>query len=597
MRSLRRLLFLLTALCMMTACLSAKAEISAPEDGAEAVQNGAQAAETEIAEGEEPAEAASDPETGEASDGVTPWTEADQEQVPDWADDLAEAEAPALRTEGLEVYFLDLGRVDGILILCDGESSFIDVGFAKNAPTAIRYMKYLGVDHLDSYIASHAHADHVGGAARIIGEFRPKVLYLNRTACRSAILDSASKADAKVVKETKSVIVKAGDVFSIGGAQVKCLGPRRIKNCATGSYSENFNSLILRLDYKGHSFLFTGDTHDDYLRQANRQFPGELDVDVFKNPHHNGKHEADVIKMISPKVTVFCTSNESQPGREYLQLLKSQGSRICITGSHNQGNIAFVCDDEGAEMRVGYPMTSIALDPVPELYEGQVYTLKGSIEPKAQGKTRWISWRSSDSGVVAAANGKIKAVAPGTATVSATTLNGLTAEVEVEVRDALVQLEYTEVRIAVGEEKKLRAKILPAGKKGITGEWVSADSSILVVMPDGEIIGAKEGTTQAIARLSNGAEAACTVTVAGFPVDSITLDRKKAKMKVGDTLALKATVKPDYFSGMQLEWVSSNEKVLWVDSEGVVTAVGKGTAKIGVRASENKYAVCTIKVE
>ena len=68
-------------------------------------------------------------------------------------------------------------------------------------------------------------------------------------------------------------------------------------------------------------------------------------------------------------------------------------------------------------------------------------------------------------------------------------------------------------------------------------------------------------------------------------------------MKVGDTLALKATVKPDYFSGMQLEWVSSNEKVLWVDSEGVVTAVGKGTAKIGVRASENKYAVCTIKVE
>jgi serpin B len=62
----------------------------------------------------------------------------------------AHAEAPATEKpyEGLEVYFLDLGRVDGILIRCGGENCFIDVGFKESAKPAIRFLRAMGITHL-----------------------------------------------------------------------------------------------------------------------------------------------------------------------------------------------------------------------------------------------------------------------------------------------------------------------------------------------------------------------------------------------------------------------------------------------------------------
>ncbi|MBQ6374282.1 MAG: Ig-like domain-containing protein [Clostridia bacterium] len=571
MRYLLRLMMLLLALCFLIPAVQARPALagSALPEADEPEDDGAgRAAEEPLDDGQ-----------------------------PDWTDELGEGEGAADFADGLEVYFLDLGRVDGILIRCDGETSFIDVGYRKNAVSATKYLKYLGVSELDSYIASHAHSDHVGGASRIIGTFRPKKIYLNRKQTLNAILEEANKSEASAVRDAKSIVLKPGDSFAIGSAQVRCLGPLVLEKCGTGAYKENYNSLVLRMDYRGRSFLFTGDSTDNVLRSINKAYPGELDVDVFKNPHHNGRHDEDVLKFLSPKITVVCTANENQPDREYQKLVKACGSALYITGSKKHGNVAIICRDDAVEVRTGYPLTDIELSPVPALYTGQEYTLAYDTSPGSTSKPEWISWKTSDRGVVRVSNGRVKAIAPGTATVTATTLNGITASVDIEVKDTVVQIAPQNVQIAVGESKKLKAKILPKAPKGVTGEWISADPSVLLVMPNGEIIGAKEGTTQVIARLSNGVEAACEVKVYGIMVDSIELDRKEVTMKVGDLLKLEAVIKPIAHPSIELDWASSNEKVVWVDMEGNVTAVGKGTAKIGVRSSNGKLAVCTIKVK
>ena len=46
----------------------------------------------------------------------------------------------------LEVYFMDLGRVDGILIRCGGAVSFIDVGFHSDARLATRWLNAMGIE-------------------------------------------------------------------------------------------------------------------------------------------------------------------------------------------------------------------------------------------------------------------------------------------------------------------------------------------------------------------------------------------------------------------------------------------------------------------
>ena len=549
MKGLRRRWAVLLTLCLITALCPTLAEEAAPQDGT----------------------ALGIPEA-------------------DWTGDAAP------EAWGLEVYYLDLGRVDGILIRCEGETSFIDVGMRSDAPPAIKALKAIGIDHLDSYIATHGHADHVGGASRIIAAFNPEVIYMNRIETLASIMDSATPEEAQTVSDTRSVVLNVGDTFAIGSAQVKCLGPASIINCGMDSQRENYNSLILRMDYGGHSFLFTGDTMDKNLREANRQFPGELDIDIFKNPHHNGAHKQDVIDFIRPKITVICTNNENQPTQKYQGMLREAGSQVYITGSDHNGNVVVACNEGELCVRAGYALESIALEPVPDMYVEQTCAIKGSIAPADCARPNWVGWNSSDEGVVRVSDGKIMAVGAGEATVTAASYNGIMDSVKVRVYTALVELERTELKLAVGEKAKLRARVLPENA-GVAGRWVSEDESVVRCSSKGELVGLAQGKTRVIARLSNGAEAACEVTVEGHLVSKISLDRRKATMAVGDTLTLKPAVKPSGIEGLVFEWASSDEKVLWVDNDGNVTAVGKGKAKIGVRVlGSDKIAVCTIKV-
>lgn len=504
------------------------------------------------------------------------------------------AEAPY---EGLEVYFLDLGRVDGILIRCGGENCFIDVGFKESAKAAVKFLKAMGISHLHSYVGTHGHFDHIEGAPQIIDAFRPDRMYFSHLGAINAIIDCADAAQQEVIADTEKVILQPGDTFKVGEAVLTALGPLKVKNVNTGNTSENDNSLILRLDYGHRSFLFTADTTDKILRAVNAQFPGKLNVDVFKNPHHNGAHDEDVIDMIRPAVTVFCTDDGHQPTKAYQSLLAAKGSRVYITGSENQGNVAIVSDGQRLEMRCGYPVKDVALESVPRLHVGQDYDLKVTVDPAdALIPQTQLGWNSSDPSVIQVYNGRVRAMGEGRATITAAAVNGVSGAVEVECWLAYVTLDQSEMSLAVGQTKKLGGQITPANAKGVSGTWLSEDEGVAAV-EGGKVTGVGEGTTRVIARLSNGAEAACTVTVRGRMAASVKLDKQKAEMKVGDNLTLAATVEPADFNVDDLEWYSSDESILWVDQSGNITAVKPGKAKIAVAASEGVYDVCVIRVK
>ena len=493
--------------------------------------------------------------------------------------------------EGLEVYFLDLGRVDGILIRCEGENCFIDVGFKKDAGPAIKFLQAMGITHLNSYVGTHGHADHIEGAPEMIDAFRPEKIYFSHEGAVSAMLDCADDAQKAVIASLQTVILRPGDAFTIGSAVMTTLGPVTIRKVNTGNTNENDNSLIQRLDYGNRSFLFTGDTSNKVLRAVNKQFPGKLNVDVLKNPHHNGAHDEDVVDMIRPAITVFCTEDAFQPTQKYQNLLRSKDSRVYITGSENQGNIAIVTDGNKLELRCGYSVESVSLDPVPKLYVGQEYDVKAGSIPARQ-----LGWNSSDESIVQASSGRLKVIGEGRATVTAIAINGVSASVEVECWRAYVSLDQTELSLGVGETKKLSGRIVPENLQGVSGQWLSEDESVATVA-GGKVTGVGEGTTRVIARLSNGAEAICEVTVKGRKAKSVKLSQRKAAMKVGDTLSLTAAVEPADYDTSNLEWYSSDESILWVDQSGNITAVKAGKAKIAAVAGEGVYDICTIKVK
>lgn len=86
-----------------------------------------------------------------------------------------------------------------------------------------------------------------------------------------------------------------------------------------------------------------------------------------------------------------------------------------------------------------------------------------------------------------------------------------------------------------------------------------------------------------------------TTSVPVVAVTSVTVSSKTLNLEVGQTRTLTATVKPDNATDKTVTWTSSNDKVATV-ANGVVTAVGKGTATI-TAAAGGKTATCTVTVK
>lgn len=73
--------------------------------------------------------------------------------------------AGSLSAQNLELRFLDVGQGDAILIRSEGRSVLVDAG--PSGATLSR-LQALRVTVVDFFIASHNHADHIGGAAAIL---------------------------------------------------------------------------------------------------------------------------------------------------------------------------------------------------------------------------------------------------------------------------------------------------------------------------------------------------------------------------------------------------------------------------------------------
>lgn len=90
--------------------------------------------------------------------------------------------------------------------------------------------------------------------------------------------------------------------------------------------------------------------------------------------------------------------------------------------------------------------------------------------------------------------------------------------------------------------------------------------------------------------------AVVTVEAKTIKVTSVAVSPKTLNLEVGQTGTLTATVKPDNATNKTVTWTTSDAKVATVDNNGVVTAVGKGTATI-TAAADGKTAACTVTVK
>lgn len=159
-------------------------------------------------------------------------------------------------------------------------------------------------------------------------------------------------------------------------------------------------------------------------------------------------------------------------------------------------------------------------------------------------------------------------------------------------------------QIIVGNSIVFKTVISPSNATDSTVYWTSSDNNILKIDKNGLAVAKKAGTVKVVAKTKNGKTDSISVTVKNSSNDnsskdikSISLVKNSKEMLVGQTQKLKVSISPKGATNSNLTFSSSNPKVLEVDENGRIKAVGKGSAYIRVKTSNGKRASIKITVK
>lgn len=241
----------------------------------------------------------------------------------------------------LQVAFLDVGQGDSALIVFpNGKTMLIDGGETDQGRVLVGKLRRLGVRQIDWLVATHPHSDHIGGLIHVLQTLPVVEIWDVGMPYESPVyrdfLLAARRARAPNGKRPVFRIVRRGLVLEPAPQiRVSVLAPS--EPLLTGTRSDpNNNSIVLRIDAPGGSFLFTGDLEREgrtrlYATRAN------LRADVLKVAHHGAANGTDrtFLNRVSPRVAVISVGANNRyghPHRETLALLR--GKRVYRTDRH-----------------------------------------------------------------------------------------------------------------------------------------------------------------------------------------------------------------------------------------------------------------------
>jgi uncharacterized protein YjdB len=178
-------------------------------------------------------------------------------------------------------------------------------------------------------------------------------------------------------------------------------------------------------------------------------------------------------------------------------------------------------------------VTSISLDKtISDLLVGDTDTLTAAITPE-NATNKAVKWTTSDNTIAAVdSTGKLTALKAGTATITATTVDGSkTASCVVTVTSPIVSitsisLNKTSSSLILGNTDALIATVSPSNATNQAVTWTSSDSTIATVDSAGKVTPLKAGTVTITVTTADGGKIAnCTVVVSNAQIKGIDVSK------------------------------------------------------------------------
>ena len=244
-------------------------------------------------------------------------------------------------TGSLVVTFVDVGQGDCILIETpSGKTMLVDGGTRVAGDKVVQFLKEKRIRNIDVVVATHPHADHIGGLIRVLEEFPVGSVY-----------DSAKPHSSKTYEDYLVFIYENDIQFHIArsgheiplddSVKIAVLWPPET-NIDNPFYIERLSvndaSIMLQVEFGQSSLLLTGDI-EDFVENELVKEGKDISAQVLKIAHHGSitSSTKDFLREVDPEIAVICVGKNNRYGHPHKEVIKSLihiGAKILRTDIH-----------------------------------------------------------------------------------------------------------------------------------------------------------------------------------------------------------------------------------------------------------------------
>lgn len=256
--------------------------------------------------------------------------------------------------------FLDVGQGDaavielphGRVMVVDGGGSF-DPAFDPGQQVIAPFLWRRGIGHIDLLVLSHPHPDHANGLATLVDDFPVGEVWTNGQQTKQPGTLKLLAAAAR-----HGVPLGRPRALELGGASIRPLAPLDENGTVATELgrSENDNSLVVDLSWRGRRMLFLGDVEAEGEASLLARAGPSLAADVVKVPHHGSRTSstAPLVAATHPQLAVISVGERNRwgfPNPGVMARWQGVGARVLRTD--RDGGVTVTIDGRGRVAAAG----------------------------------------------------------------------------------------------------------------------------------------------------------------------------------------------------------------------------------------------------